>query len=146
MKKIILMIFTSFILLSSCNMKYETENRSETEKKAIITDHAWKGLHLTIYINNSESGKQSLNNLVYAFDSNGNFEISDQTGIIKHGDWQLLNISGEPVLRMTFYISETDHEINDYEISILTNDYLQLSEYSNLNPDTIIQKDYFLIK
>ena len=100
-------------------------------------------MNVVQYVNGHQIGKSFIQNLSYSFDENNHFFVKENGKIIKQGQWILLNVFDQPVLRLTY---NKDKIINNYEINDLSEEALQLSSYSTDSHNISTQKDYLFSK
>ncbi len=139
------LLFFCLLGLSSCNMKYDTPTLNMADQENILTAHKWKGVEKVRFENEIQKERISITSDIYYFKVNNIFIIQKSNDDFVTGTWQLYNVSGQAVLSIA-YRQNNQHLIHkSFEISILTNDYLQLSE-SDLVNNEHIRTDYFLKK
>ena len=113
------------------------------EENSLLTKHVWNGVYVVQYVNGHHSSKSFIKNLSYSFDKNNHFFVKENDKITIEGNWHLLNISDQPVLRLTY---DKNKIIKNYDLNDLTEEILQLSTYSTDNHNISTQKDYLFSK
>ena len=147
MKNYVLLLFISLAVLSSCSMRKDNVDTPHPgDKKSLLTKHTWKCVDAVQYVNGHRNGKIHINNLSYSFDKNNHFFIKENGQVIKQGQWDLLNFFDQAVLRLIYIKNDQNQTIEDFEISILTEDYLQLDKYFTDTSNNTILTEYFFSK
>ena len=135
----------SFLLLSSCAIKFDSPELSMEEQEALLSSHIWEGVEMVQYENDTQKRRTSIKDQTYQFTTTKKVIISIVNKPDKNGTWELYNVSGQTVLNISFTLNDQITIHKTYDVSILTDDYLQISEAS-LNNNIRIQNEYFFKK
>ena len=131
--------------LSSCNMKYDTPTLNLDDAESTLTSHKWKGVEKVHFENETQKERISIASDIYYFKTNNKIIIEKSNDVSINGTWELYNVSGQAILSIGFRQNDQHLVYKTFEISILTNDYLQISK-SDVRNNTRIRDDYFFKK